>query len=43
MYGTKTVYVSNIKLDIVKRVKIEELDNYIKLGWLKCNIHKMKK
>ena len=43
MYGTKTVYVSNIELDIVKRVKIEELDNYIKLGWLKCNIHKMKK
>ena len=43
MYGTKTVYVSNTELDIVKRVKIEELDNYIKLGWLKCNIHKMKK
>ena len=42
MYGTKTVYVSNIDLDLVKRIPIENLEQYLLNGWIKGNIHKMK-
>lgn len=43
MYGTHTTYVSNVELDLVKRIKIEELNDYLLNGWINCNIHKMKK
>lgn len=43
MYGVHTVYVSNIDLDITKRVKQEEVENYLLDGWIKGNIHKMKR
>jgi group I intron endonuclease len=42
MYGTKTVYVSNIKQNKVKRINLGDLDNYLLDGWIKGNIHKMK-
>ena len=43
MYGVHTAYVSNVELDTVKRVPLEEVDKYLSTGWLKCNIHKMKR
>lgn len=43
MYKVHTVYVSNIELDIAKRIKREEIENYLLNGWIKGNIHKMKK
>lgn len=42
MYNVHTIYVSNINLDIAKRIKPEELDKYLLEGWIKGNIHKMK-
>lgn len=42
MYGTHTTYISNIELDIVKRIPVENLEEYLLKGWKNCNIHKMK-
>ena len=42
MYGTKTMYVSNVFLNIVKRINLDEVNDYLLNGWIKGNIHKMK-
>ncbi len=42
MYGTHTIYISNIEKDLVKRISINDLEQYLLNGWVKGNIHKMK-